>query len=123
MATYGLKFELFFQDLEDRRFKLEFHKKNYSGTVSALVGGGNPVEIEWSGDDDIYSPIRGSRCKINLMVTNTTSYDAFHESDEREYLVKVLKHDSYGYFWESEQTEWELVNANWDRDWETNLTS
>ena len=83
MATYGLKFELFFQDLEDRRFKLEFHKKNYSGTVSALVGGGNPVEIEWSGDDDIYSPIRGSRCKINLMVTNTTSYDAFHESDER----------------------------------------
>jgi len=116
MATYGLKFELFFQDLEDRRFKLEFHKKNYSGTVSALVGGGNPVEIEWSGDDDIYSPIRGSRCKINLMVTNTTSYDAFHESDEREYLVKVLKHDSYGYFWESEQTEWELANANWDED-------
>ena len=53
MATYGLKFELFFQDLEDRRFKLEFHKKNYTGTVSALVGGGNPVEIEWSGDDDI----------------------------------------------------------------------
>lgn len=116
MATYGLKFELFFQDLEDRRFKLEFHKKNYSGTVSALVGGGNPVEIEWSGDDDIYSPIRGSRCKINLMVTNTTSYDAFHESDEREYLVKVLKHDSYGYFWESEQTDWELANANWDED-------
>ena len=116
MATYGLKFELFFQDLEDRRFKLEFHKKNYSGTVSALVGGGNPVEIEWSGDDDIYSPIRGSRCKINLMVTNTTSYDAFHQSDEREYLVKVLKHDSYGYFWESEQTEWELANANWDED-------
>ena len=116
MATYGLKFELFFQDLEDRRFKLEFHKKNYTGTVSALVGGGNPVEIEWSGDDDIYSPIRGSRCKINLMVTSTTSYDAFHEGDEREYLVKVLKHDSYGYFWESEETEWELVNANWDED-------
>ena len=116
MATYGLKFELLFQDLEDRRFKLEFHKKNYTGTVSALVGGGNPVEIEWSGDDDIYSPIRGSRCKINLMVTSTTSYDAFHEGDEREYLVKVLKHDSYGYFWEAEQTEWELVNANWDED-------
>jgi len=116
MATYGLKFELFFQDLEDRRFKLEIHKKNYTGSVSALVGGGNPVEIEWSGDDDIYSPIRGSRCKINLMVTSTTSYDAFHESDEREYLVKVMKHDSYGYFWESEQTEWELANANWDED-------
>ena len=62
MATYGLKFELFFQDLEDRRFKLEFHKKNYSSTVSSLVGGGNPVEIVWSGDDDIYSSIRGSRC-------------------------------------------------------------
>ena len=116
MATYGLKFELFFQDLEDRRFKLEIHKKNYTGSVSALVGGGNPVEIEWSGDDDIYSPIRGSRCKINLMVTSTTSYDAFHESDEREYLVKVMKHDSYGYFWESEQTEWELANANWEED-------
>ena len=116
MATYGLKFELFFQDLEDRTFKLEIHKKNYTGSVSALVGGGNPVEIEWSGDDDIYSPIRGSRCKINLMVTSTTSYDAFHESDEREYLVKVMKHDSYGYFWESEQTEWELANANWEED-------
>ena len=40
------------------------------------------------------------------------SYDAFRESDEREYLVKVLKHDSC-YFW-----EWTdrvgTYNANWD---------
>ena len=47
--AYGVKFELFFQDVEERRFKVEILKKGYSGTVKSLVGSGNPVEIIWEG--------------------------------------------------------------------------
>ena len=36
--AYGVKFELFFQDVEERRFKVEILKKGYSGTVKSLVG-------------------------------------------------------------------------------------
>ena len=70
--AYGVKFELFFQDVEERRFKVEILKKGYSGTVKSLVGSGNPVEIIWEGNEDIYSPIIGSRCILNLMATETT---------------------------------------------------
>lgn len=112
--AYGVKFELFFQDVEERRFKLEILKKGYSGSVYPLTGTGKPVEIIWTGDDDIYSPIIGSRCKINLFCTPTSNYDDFYKGDEREYLVKVLKFESTGYFWEFEQVSWDVYDANWD---------
>ena len=112
--TYGVKFELFFQDVEERRFKVEILKKGYSGTVYPLTGTGKPVEIIWTGDDDIYSPIIGSRCKLNLLTTNDSNYDDFYKGDEREYLVKVLKFDSVGYFWEAEPSVWDLYDSEWD---------
>lgn len=112
--AYGVKFELFFQDVEERRFKVEILKKGYSGTVYPLTGTGKPVEIIWTGDDDIYSPIIGSRCKLNLLCTNDSNYDDFYKGDEREYLVKVLKFDSVGYFWEAEPSVWDLYDSEWD---------
>jgi hypothetical protein len=112
--AYGTKFELFFQDIEQRRLKVEILQKNYSGSVKSLVGADNPVVIKWEGDDDIYSPIRGSRCILNLYDTDATDYDEFYNSDEREYKVKVLRYNSTGYFWESEESTWESYDAIWD---------
>ena len=114
MATYGVKFELFFQDVEERRFKVEILKKDYSGSVSALVGTDNPVEIIRTGNDDIYSPIIGSRCVLNLFDTNDTNYDEFYKADEREYKIKVLRYATSGNFWESEDADWDVINVTWD---------
>jgi hypothetical protein len=119
--AYGVKFELFFQDVEERRFKVEILKNGYSGTVKSLVGTGDPVEIIWEGNDDIYSPIIGSRCILNLMVTDDTDYDEFYQGDEREYKIKVLRQDTAGSFWEAEETPWELYDANWEADNDPNF--
>lgn len=114
MATYGIKYELFFQDLQERRLKVEILKKGYSGSVSSLVGTDNPVEIIWTGNDDIYSPIIGSRCVLNLFATEDTDYEDFYKGDEREYKIKVLRFGTTGNFYEAEEAKWDVFNANWD---------
>ena len=119
--AYGVKFELFFQDVEERRFKVEILKKGYSGTVKSLVGSGNPVEIIWEGNEDIYSPIIGSRCILNLMATETTDYDEFYRGDEREYKLKVLRQDTTGAFIEAEQSIYSSYDGQWEDENEVNF--
>ena len=120
--AYGVKFELFFSDLEDRQIKVEILKKDYlnvdggeTETIFPLIGTENPVQITWESDDDIYSPIIGSRCKLNLYATTLTQYDEFYKADEREYKIKVYYYNSYGDgAWEDEKSKWELTDVNWD---------
>ena len=129
--SYGIKFELFFSDKNNRRLKVEILQKGFEPTglkwddistnfeatdklwddqtesVSGLIGTDQPVKIEWDGDDDIYSPIIGSRCILNLYETDTTSYDEFYTADEREYIVKVLYYTPSGSNWENTEPQWE----------------
>jgi len=87
--AYGVKFKLEFDDVSGTQFKLEILKNNYSGSISDLIGGENPVQLDWTANDDVYSPIIGSTCKIQLYETDSTNYDEFYDADEREYQVKV----------------------------------
>ena len=119
--AYGIKYELFFSDLENKQFKIEILKKGYItdpfgvGTQPAqLVGTGTPCEIIWDADDDIYSPIIGSRCVLNLFVTDAFDYDEFQKSDEREYKVKLLEYASYGSDYNDEELPWEAIDQKWD---------
>ena len=112
--AYGLKYELFFSDVTQKRFKIEILEKDFVldpfgvGTQpTQLVGTGDPCVIEWNADDDIYSPIIGSNCTLNLFVTNTTIYDEFYKSDERKYKVRILEYTSFG-------GNWEDINVDWD---------
>lgn len=93
--AYGTKFRLeFSDDYNDFNYRVLIQKDGYTGAVLDLVGTNDPVELEWEGDDDFYQPIKGSKCNINLFVTDDTNYDAFHEYDEREYKVLL---QWYGY--------------------------
>lgn len=95
--AYGVKYSLTFSDVRGIKKRIDILKKNYGGSVLPMVCTGNPVMIEWKSDDDIYSPLVGSSCTINLMVTDAITYDQFFEFDEREYQVKI-------YFESSENT-------------------
>ena len=119
--AYGIKYELFFSDLENRRFKIEILEKNYItdpfglGTQPIqIIGTDNPCEIIWDADDDIYSPIIGSRCILNLFVTDAFDYDEFQKADERQYKVKLLEYASYGNDYNDEELPWEAIDQNWD---------
>ena len=92
--AYGVKFRLEFTDDNLKDKKVEILKDGYTGSVLALVGTENPVEISWDQDDDFYNPIIGSTCTLNLYVTDSTNYDDFYTSDEREYKVKVSYKDA-----------------------------
>lgn len=95
--AYGVKYRLTFDDVRGIKKRIDILKKDYSGSILPMVCTGNPVEIEWKSDDDVYEPLIGSSCTINLMVTDSVSYDNFYEYDEREYQVKI-------YFESSENT-------------------
>ena len=86
--AYGLKYELFFSDVEKRKFKIEILQNgfvldrfNTGVQPTKLVGTGSPAVIEWDSDDDIYSPIIGSRCILNLFITDASAYDEFYKVD------------------------------------------
>lgn len=101
--AYGVKYSLTFADIRGIKKKIEILKKNYTGAVLPMVCSGNPVVIEWKADDDIYSPLVGSSCTINLMVTDSVSYDQFFDYDEREYQVKIYfesNTDTYALYWQ-----------------------
>ena len=118
--SYALKYQLFFTDVENNKFKIEIHQKDFVldpfglGTQpTELIGSGNPAQIKWDADDDIYSPIIGSRCLLNFFVTDTKTYDDFYKSGEREYKVKILEYASYGKDWDQEDTVDPSGRVNW----------
>jgi hypothetical protein len=94
--AYGVKYRLEFVDDNLKGKKIEILKDSYSGSVLALTGTNDPLQIEWSGNDDFYDPIIGSTCSINLFDTATSNYDNFYEADEREYKIIIYYKDSGG---------------------------
>ena len=87
--SYSARYRLNFGDDKGGSYKLEIHQKNYSGSVEDMIGAESPVVIEWTSEDDIYSPIIGSTCTIQLYTTDSVSYLNFYEYDEREFKVIV----------------------------------
>lgn len=100
--AYGVKYRLEFADLKGNKRKVEIFKNGYSGAVLPMVGTGEPVEIEWKAEEDLYEPLIGSLCTLNLLVTDDVTYDDFYLYDEREYKVVVYFEASAG----SWQTYW-----------------
>ena len=57
--------------------------------VIPLVGTGNPIEIEWERDYDVYKPIIGSKATVNLLVQNAGQYADFNQAGPYEYQVRL----------------------------------
>jgi len=120
--AYGLKYELFFSDVERNKFKIEILEKDFEidpfglgTTPTQLIGTGSPAVIEWNADDDIYSPIIGSRCKLNFFATDSETYDEFYKAGERQYKVKILEYTSFGSDWDGEELIWNIIDQTWDK--------
>ena len=85
--AYEIKYELFFTDVENNKFKIEILEKDFildrfnAGVQpTQLIGTATPAVIEWDAEDDIYNPIIGSRCILNFFVTDTRTYDDFYKA-------------------------------------------
>lgn len=96
--AHGVKYRLQFADVRGIGKRIDILKKNYSGSILPMVCGSEPAVIEWKSDDDVYEPLIGSSCDINLIVTDTVSYDNFYEYDEREYKVQIYFESNTGVY-------------------------
>ena len=114
--AYNVKYRLVFSDEIGRPIKVEILKKNYEGAIQDVIGTGNPLTIKWDGDDDIYKPIIGSRCIIELFVTDDIDYDEFWRYDEREFKVRVFKSTALEgeITWDTAPFVYDLTDNNWD---------
>ena len=61
--------------------------------VQQLVGTGNPIEIEWERDYDVYKPIIGSSAKVNLVIETEGQYLDFNEARPYEFQVRLRYKD------------------------------
>ena len=116
VVQWNPKFELYFSDQNNRPVLLQILKKDYDGDVFNLIGTDNPVEIIWESDDDVYSPIKGSRCKLNFFITDYSVFDDFYKSDEREYKVNIYYYNSSGDAYEELEFKPESTQVNYDAD-------
>ena len=122
--AYGDKFKLDFSDDHGNPRQVLIKKKDYTGSVKTLVGTSNPVVIKWDSDDDIYDPIRGSTCELNLFVTSDTDYDNWYEADEREYKVVIGVGTSLGaIIWDLINDSFETSELKWDDTGNTALST
>ncbi len=141
--AYGEKFSLQFSDVYNNPRKLSILQKNYSGQVFPLIGTNDPVILKWHNKDDIYNPIIGSTCEINLFVTESTggkswdeldenwnlsevqwnettgtsgtNYDDWYDADEREYKVQISTGDVSGSpLWDATEDQWQTSGVDWD---------
>lgn len=101
--AYNVKYRLEFSDVKGNGRKVEILKNSYIGSVLPMIGAAEPVVIDWNSKDDFYEYIVGSTCTLNLMVTDTVSYDDFYLFDEREYKIRVSYKDALDAY----QTYWE----------------
>ena len=62
--------------------------------VVPLIGTGEPIEIEWERDYDVYKPILGSKAKLNLLIQNAGQYADFNDAGPYEYQVRLRYKDS-----------------------------
>jgi len=112
--AYGTKYRLDFSDTEGNKRRLDILQKNYDGYIYPLIGTGSPASIKWEQDNDFYDPIIASNCEINLIQTDSVTYEEFYDFDEREFLVKLYYSETRQANWEDENQNWEAANQTWN---------
>jgi surface protein len=112
--AYGAKYRLDFSDTEGNKRRLDILQKNYDGYIYPLIGTGSPAILKWEQDNDFYDPIIASNCEINLIQTDSVTYEEFYDFDEREFLVRLYYSEISAPLWETTFDRWENNNDIWN---------
>ena len=52
LSTYGVKYRLDYSQVEGRKWRLDILKDGYASSVIDLSAQGEPISIDWLGDDE-----------------------------------------------------------------------
>tara|TARA_R110000744_G_scaffold102377_2_gene196916 strand:+ start:4130 stop:6442 length:2313 start_codon:yes stop_codon:yes gene_type:complete len=100
--TYDIESIIIDNNPEDHKFRVTIQKDLYAGaTTDITCVGDNPVVITWQGDENVYKPLLGSECVLNMYDMTGSQLDEFYSAGEKEYIVLVEYYDggAYNTYW------------------------
>ena len=96
-GVYNPQFQFTFTNEAGNLIDIQILGLAFTGTLTQLTGGSNPVQINYPTETDRTKGIRGSECILSFMSqTGFTLYDIYTQ-DERQYQV-IVKIDGVPYW-------------------------
>lgn len=91
--AYGPRWALQFDEPRSGKvYDLKIFKLNYTGPVAAVIGGADPITINYSeSDKDKYEALKGTQADIGLISEVNMQFLDFFSSDEREHRVDLME--------------------------------
>ena len=96
--SYGIKYKSEFTSELGVNYKVRILQKDYDSAITELVMGGEPVVINYNGDEKKFTTIRGSECVINFYPKVDYQFTEIVVADKNDFQVQVLKNDVL--FWQ-----------------------
>ena len=100
--TYDIESIVIDNQPDDHKFRITIQQDLYVGATTDITSvGHNPVVITWQGDEDVYKPLLGSECVLNMYDQTGSQLDEFYSAGEKEYIVLVEYYDGsdYNTYW------------------------
>ena len=74
MTAYGRKYSTNYKRFSNSKTTIDILQKNYSGSVTELMPGGDPLTIEWNCNvTNLYNPSDGSGATIRVFDKNNAT--------------------------------------------------
>ena len=92
--AYGLKYTSSFDSLKGEGYTVDIYQKDYVGSSTNILLGGNPVVHKWD-DDNPHAAIKGSTCEIEIINNGVISLVDLYSNEDDTFKITVT-HDSLG---------------------------
>jgi len=92
--AYGLKYYSEFTSELGVNYKVQIFQKDYASATAELVMGGEPVIINYNGDEAKFSTIRGSECAITFYAKYNYQFTEIVKADKNDFQFRILKNNN-----------------------------
>ena len=101
--TYDIQSIVIDNQPDDHKFRVTIQQDGYASSTTDITGvGNNPCVITWEGEENVYKPLLGSECVLNIYDMTGSQLDEFYDAGEKEYIVLVEYYDgaNYNTYWQ-----------------------
>jgi len=96
--AWATKYRCEIDDMYGVSWKIEVEEDAFAGSVTTLVGAGDPILFEWNNDsDDVFDPIKTSR--LNLTVWSETNFALIDLYSTEDLHFRVKAYQNTVLFW------------------------
>jgi len=104
--AYGLNWFSEFADIEEKVFRVEILKRDFTGQSIEVISSGNPIKLSWSDDaaSNPFAPVRTQKAEIQWISEEISGFDIsdIFVIDQQEYKVRFgeLNGEDFSILWE-----------------------